>query len=701
MNSRNKVKAIDGGQVFRSMVGKMALLTVVTGIIVRIVLMCNITAPEGSGLGLGMILGAFGLGAVNDLCFAMIALAGLWLFCMGLVPQKYSRWGAAAILTILVGAFVYFILIDSWLHEFNRGLAKVVLILLAVKTVSFSLRLLFPKIRRGWTRVELSLLLGIYVIVIYFNAVSEYFFWAEFNVRYNFIAVDYLVYTNEVIGNILESYSLLWPAIGIVVLTVATVWVLFRKDITSCRVLEENRWKPVNSVLFLGVAALAALLLRFDNRFQQTDNSYYNELQANGPYRFFEAFFKNQLDYRRFYVTMPDDEAQALIKNIYDGYAGCVADSTAAGALKADSLSVSRPNIILITVESMSADFMGRYGNPDHLTPQLDSLARESLTFDQCFATGNRTVRGLEAVTLSRPPCAGQSIVKRPDQPDMTSTGEVLRQAGYDSYFFYGGKSYFDNMGPFFAHNGYEVVDIDNYTPDEVTFKNIWGVCDEDAYRKVASTLQKRYAENPEKPIFAHVMTVSNHRPYTYPEGKIDIAPERAKTREGGVRYTDFAIGDFVKQARRTPWGRDAIFVIMADHCASSAGRTELPLEKYHIPAMIHAPGQIAPRSFDKTVSQIDIIPTLLGILGIEPCRDFYGTDVNNPCYEPRAFMATYQDLGYLKDGILTVLSPVGRQRQWRVEPTEENPYNTVELPGVEREELAREAVAYYQTSAR
>lgn len=686
-----------GGRLFRSMVGKMTALTVVAGIVVRIVLLCNIAAPEGSGLGVGSICGAFALGAVNDMCFALVALAGLWLFGMGLVPQKYSRLGATLILTLLVGGLIYFLWIDTWLYEFNRGLARIVRIFLGVKIVSFALRLIFPKIRSGWSRTELALVLGLYVLSIYFNAVSEYFFWAEFNVRYNFIAVDYLVYTNEVIGNILESYSLFWPAVGIAVLTVATVWLLFGKEISSSRLLEENRWKVRGSAIYLIVAACAAFLLRFDNRFQQTDNSYFNELQANGPYRFFEAFFKNQLDYKQFYPTMADDEAAGIVNEIHARQTVCTSDSATLATMATDS--VRHPNIILITVESMSADFMGRYGNPDNLTPQLDSLAGESLTFDQCFATGNRTVRGLEALTLSRPPCAGQSIVKRPDQPEMISTGEVLRRAGYDTYFFYGGKSYFDNMGPFFAHNGYEVVDIDNYEDGEVTFKNIWGVCDEDAYRKVAATLGKRQSDA--KPAFAHVMTVSNHRPYTYPEGRIRIAPERAKTREGGVRYTDFAIGDFVRRARQTSWGRDAIYVIVADHCASSAGRTELPLEKYHIPAMIHAPGRIEPRSFDRTVSQIDIIPTLLNILGLGECRDFYGTDVMNPCYEPRAFMATYQDLGYLKDGILTVLSPVGRKRQWRVEPTPENPYNTVELPGVERADLVSEAVALYQHSAR
>lgn len=320
------------------------------------------------------------------------------------------------------------------------------------------------------------------------------------------------------------------------------------------------------------------------------------------------------------------------------------------------------------------------------------------IAFEQCFATGNRTVRGLEAVTLSLPPCPGQSIIKRPRNDNMHSTAAVLREKGYDAYYFYGGNSYFDNMETFFGGNGYRIIDQNDYKPEEVTFANIWGVCDEDAYDKVIRSLGER-ADTTAVPFFAHVMTVSNHRPYTYPAGRIPI-PNDAKLRSGGVMYTDYALGRFFEEASRQPWFANTVFVVTADHCASSAGKTEIPLEKYHIPALIFAPGLIAPRQVDKVVSQIDLMPTLFSLLGMDYDSHFFGQDALSDDFRERAFVATYQDLGYLEGDVFTVLSPVNRAEQYRISPTEEDRYNLVLEEGIPSQELLDRAISLYQTSS-
>lgn len=152
-------------------------------------------------------------------------------------------------------------------------------------------------------------------------------------------------------------------------------------------------------------------------------------------------------------------------------------------------------------------------------------------------------------------------------------------------------------------------------------------------------------------------MSVSNHRPYTYPAGRIPI-PNDAKSRAGGVMYSDYALGGFLDAASREPWFDNTVFVITADHCASSAGKTEIPLEKYHIPAMIYAPAFVAPGSVGKTASQIDLMPTLFSLLGMDYDSWFYGRDILADDFRERAFVATYQDLGYLEGDRFTVLSP-------------------------------------------
>ena len=378
-------------------------------------------------------------------------------------------------------------------------------------------------------------------------------------------------------------------------------------------------------------------------------------MQANGLYKFYEAFLKNELDYMQFYRTLPEDRAAALVHDEYRSEGQNHRYITSPNEER-------HPNIVLVTLESMSASFMARYGSSDGLTPRLDSLCGKALVFDRLFATGNRTVRGLEAVTLSLPPCPGQSIIKRPRNAGMHSTGAMLRDKGYDVLYFYGGNSYFDNMETFFGGNGYEIVDQKQYAPDEITFQNIWGVSDEDSYAKAIRTLGQRARSG--RPFFAHIMSVSNHRPYTYPAGRIPI-PNDAKSRAGGVMYSDYALGGFLDAASREPWFDNTVFVITADHCASSAGKTEIPLEKYHIPAMIYAPAFVAPGSVGKTASQIDLMPTLFSLLGMDYDSWFYGRDT--PRRRPSAngrYVATYQDLGYLEGDRFTVLSPVDRAEQ-------------------------------------
>ena len=550
-------------------------------------------------------------------------------------------------------------------------------------TVTFALRLFLPGFRNLWTTVWFALFIVIYVGAIVFNGLSEYFFWNEFGVRYNFIAVDYLVYTNEVVGNIMESYPVVPMTLGIIVVTLLITWYLFRRDLVRAEELKGWQWKAIAGPVYIAALLAAVGLLNFNTRFQDSGNVYVNELQANGLYKFYDAFVKNSLDYPQFYITRPEAEAEAFVHGIY----GSTGDNLR--AVKADGPEIRR-NIVLITIESMSASYMERFGNTESITPVLDSLYRLGMAFDRVYATGNRTVRGLEAVTLSLPPCPVQSIIKRPNNAGMHSTGALLREKGYNVTYFYGGNSYFDNMETFFSGNGYDIVDQKSYSPDEITFANIWGVCDEDAYRKVIRTLDEQSHDG--KPFFAH-------RPFTYPAGKIRI-PNDSKSRAGGVLYTDYALGQFLAEASKQPWFDNTIFLITADHCASSAGRTEIPLHKYHIPALIFAPGFVAPQEVGGIVSQIDLMPTLLSLLNMDYDSHFYGRSIFDPGYINRAFIATYQDLGYLEGDTFTILSPVRRCEQYRVVPTEENPHHLEPAEETDTAQVDR-AVFYYQTSCK
>jgi phosphoglycerol transferase MdoB-like AlkP superfamily enzyme len=209
------------------------------------------------------------------------------------------------------------------------------------------------------------------------------------------------------------------------------------------------------------------------------------------------------------------------------------------------------------------------------------------------------------------------------------------------------------------------------------------------------------------KPFFNHWMTVSNHRPFTYPNGKIDI-PGDVKSRDGGVKYTDYAIKQFFEKAKNEPWFRNTVFVIVADHCASSAGKTELPVDKYRIPAMIYSPGFIAPAHYNQLMSQIDIMPSLFGLLNFKYQSKFFGQNVLDTNYKPRAFIATYQNLGLIKDNVLTILSPKQQVKQIQLIPVNSPKIATDfqlfydQKPLLKpRVDLINETVSYYQTAAK
>jgi phosphoglycerol transferase MdoB-like AlkP superfamily enzyme len=227
---------------------------------------------------------------------------------------------------------------------------------------------------------------------------------------------------------------------------------------------------------------------------------------------------------------------------------------------------------------------------------------------------------------------------------------------------------------------------------EDIHFANIWGVADEDLYSLALRELDATYANG--KPFFAHVMTTSNHRPFSFPEGR---GPWPQGLRESAVRYSDWAIVDFIERARSKPWFADTLFVLTADHCGSSAGKAQLPTFRYHIPMWIYAPAHIAPGRHDRMVSQIDIGPTILGLLGMDYETEFYGRDVfQQPPGDERAFIGTYQLLGYLHPDELVQLSP-GRHAQ-AVLPAfvRDTPQPPVAL-GPENE---KKAIAFYQTAS-
>lgn len=544
--------------------------------------------------------------------------------------------------------------------------------------------------QKKWQRIPLFFLYFIITLILVLNVGGEIIFWDEFSVRYNFIAVDYLIYTTEVIGNIIESYNIPLIASAVIAATILILYSIRNKLTASQDTSMRFGKRTVYFLLFMLVPA--AGYFGVNNRLKNTSsNNYVNELGGNGIYEFGAAFWNNEIDFNRFYATRKDSANFKILRRML--HAPNATFST-------DPLSIERTiqndspehkyNIVLITVESFSGDYFKQFGNTQNITPYIDSLIPYSLWFNRFYATGTRTVRGLEALSLAIPPTPGQSIIRRPDNKGMFTIGHVLRSKGYDVNFIYGGNSFFDNMGEYFSNNSYGVLDKSDMPDSLVQLTTAWGVDDGATFDFTIQQCDKSFSNG--KPFFNHIMTVSNHRPYMYPEGKIDISPTHQSI-EGAVKYTDYAIHKFIKDAQKKAWFGNTLFVIVADHCSKSAGKTDLPVNRYHIPCIIYAPQLIKPSIESRLVSQVDLDPTLLGLMNMNYTSRFLGYDIYKlPAGNERAFISTYQDLGYIKNGRLVILSPQKKIRMFNANMT-----TGLNTPIITSDSLADEAIAWYQ----
>ena len=515
---------------------------------------------------------------------------------------------------------------------------------------------------RTWGRLSTHAIVFAVIFLLLFGLAAEWVFWDEFGVRFNFIAVDYLIYTQEVVNNILESYPIPLLLGAITLFSLFIHYILWKTGLprlwfASASEPKGRRYK--NGVIWC-MGVIAAGMIISQEWLPDFENNYNRELGKNGVWSLFAAFTENELDFNQFFTTVPTDLAFQKMREevVEDG-------SVLLRPKERDILRFYykkgqelKPNVIQITVESLSSEFLSKTGRYANLMPNLLALEPKSMIFDNFYATGTRTDRGMEALTLSLPPTPGRSLVKRPHNEGLFTLGSLFRAKGYDTAFIYSGYGYFDNMNYFFGNNGYRVIDRNSVSREDITFTNAWGACDEDLYRWTLREADTAFKAN--KPFHFFVMTTSNHQPFTFPDGKIDL-PSKRSGRHGGVKYSDYAIGQFIKEASKKPWFKNTVFVIVADHCASSAGKNELTVEKYHIPLMIYSPGGQIPPGHVKTItSQIDYAPTLLGLLNWSYPSRFFGHDVFSiDPEECHAIIGNYQKLAHIEAGEVVILKPV------------------------------------------
>ncbi len=547
---------------------------------------------------------------------------------------------------------------------------------------------------------------GLFLFVFIFSFLAEIPFWQEYQRRYNFIAVDYLLYTYEVVQNIHQSFPL--PLlIGIIVLIlILSIRFASKKEAYKKTFNNSDSFKSKLIPSFIILISLG-LYHNFitNSKAEVFSNINENELAKSGMYSFFAAYKSNELNYNEFYPTLPNKKVyNLLLENIQSPNDSLFTKDNILRHTKNDSTEL-KPNVIFIGLESLNARFMEAFSGKKNWTPTLDSLANNSIFFTNLYATGTRTIRGIEAISLAIPPTPGRSILKRENNDNLFTIGEIFKKKGYSRTFFYGGDGHFDNMTNYFSYNGFDIVDrrklhrLKEELPtnrtriedDEMVFENAWAVSDQDLYNKVLKYADKQYQQN--EPFFDFVMTSSNHKPYTYPDNVVDIPS--GTNMHGSVKYLDKSLDEFLKKAKTKPWYKNTVFVIMSDHCGYSAGKTEINVENHHIPAFILNLENTLPTKIEKLSSQIDIFPTLFGYLNWSYNTSLYGKDINRMTpKEERAFIGNHRKVGLLKKGKLMLLETNKQHKfyNWNKEENEIIPIQTDSL-------FLDETISYYQSA--
>ena len=509
--------------------------------------------------------------------------------------------------------------------------------------------------------LRIWLVLGLWVIV-YMELATPSFI-MEYDLRPNRLFVEYLIYPKEVFGMLWSGYKL-ELFIGFIgsTLTLFFGWMLSGK-ITQRHIPMKIYLRPLLAILVLLIGVLGArssLGHRPINPAMVAFSSdpLINDLVLNSSYSLLFAVnnMKSERSADKFYGKMHSDKVIELVKR-----SSAKSNSFVDGKLPTLNQNIAtyqgkKKNLVILLQESLGARFVGEMGGLP-LTPNLDKLLKEGWRFNQMYATGTRSVRGIEAMTTGFPPTPSRAVVKlSKSQTGFFTIADLLKNEGYHTQFIYGGESHFDNMKSFFFGNGFEeIVEEKDYTNPE--FKGSWGVSDEDLYNKAHDEFTQLNKQD--KPFFSLVFTSSNHSPFEYPEGKIEPYDTEFKTRNNTVKYSDYALGTFFDKAKKSEYWDNTIFIIIADHDARVHGSQLVPVAHFHIPALILGKG-IEPKIDERLASNIDMPPTLLSLIGVDALTPMIGRDLTKPLAkeDERAMMQFDKNFGYLTRDNFVVFSP-------------------------------------------
>lgn len=545
---------------------------------------------------------------------------------------------------------------DGWSHLFFSGLR--------VDIASVSYLLILPallscffagdhRLGRFWQFVlRIWITAGLWLVV--YMEVATVPFILEYDLRPNRLFIEYLVYPKEVFSMLWSGYKLELLVGSVVSLATIILGWRWSKRWVSGLTYPKWYWRPLIAVLvvMLGVlGARSSLGHRPLNPAMVAFSSdpLVNDLVLNSSYSviFAAKQMGSESSAFQFYPKMDTDK---IIKEVRDNMlvdSRDFVDAASPSLAKHTASFNGKPkNIVILLLESHGARYVSKLGGID-TSPHLDKLIDDGWAFSRMYATGTRSVRGIEAVTTGFSPTPARSVVKLgKSQTNFFTIAGLLKSKGYHTQFVYGGESHFDNMKSFFLGNGFmDIQDFPTFQSPE--FVGSWGASDEDLYNKADSLFTELDKQN--KPFFSLVFSSSNHSPYEYPDGRITPYNSPKDTVENAVKYADYAVGQFIEKAKKSSYWNDTVFLIVADHDARTFGDQPVPIDHFRIPAIILG-GGITPKLDSRLSSQLDLPPTLLSLAGISSTNPMIGHDLTKevPEQKQRALMQRGQNFGWM-----------------------------------------------------
>jgi phosphoglycerol transferase MdoB-like AlkP superfamily enzyme len=478
---------------------------------------------------------------------------------------------------------------------------------------------------KAWQKFTYVWVIVAIVFLIFLEAATPGFI-AEYDVRPNRLFVEYLKYPHEVIPMLWRGFRVhVFAGFGF---TLLAVWLMrrFMQPWLQGKSTWSNKqiWLAWPLIFLLTAFAIRSSLGHRPANpaiFAITADSMVNSLVISSGYSVIYAIYDLQHESKSSQIYGKMERADIFkLTNAQD---------TAIPTLKTLIPSAKRDkplNLVIILQESLGAGFVESLGGKP-VTPNLEKLKEEGIWFEQLYATGTRSVRGIEAVTAGFQPTPSESTVKLSlSQKNFFTLATLLSKQGYNSEFIYGGESHFDNMRSFFLGNGFnQITDQKDYK--NPIFVGSWGASDEDLLNKTHEQLMKHHASG--KPFFTLAFSSSNHAPFEFPDGRIELYEQPKATDNNAVKYADYAIGEFFKKAKASPYWKDTVFLIVADHDIRVRGDSLVPIKHFHIPGLILG-ADIQPKKLTTIASQIDLPVTLLSLMGVKGQHPMTGRDISS-----------------------------------------------------------------------